>query len=754
MVLVLCLAFSMASLPAMATTENQSGASAEQIIRGLGIMSGDENGNMNLSAYVTRAEFSKMLVMASEYKDTAEDGTGLSGFSDVKSTNWASEYIQIAVNHGWFVGYTDGTFRPNNTIKLEEASATVLRLLGYSSSDLAGTYPSAQITKYKSLGLNHQISKEQGELLTRQDCMNLFCNLMTTDTKKGDTYATTLGYSLTASGDLDYSALVASNLKGPYTVDSSGLVLPFSTTSNVTFYKDDKAAQLSDVEPYDIYYYNSNLRAVYLYRNLVTGTYTKASPNAVSPTSITVAGKSYTVGTTSATYKLSAMGQFKVGDIVTLLLGMDGTVADVVNATELRADDVDYAALLTDNLKGPYTVSSSGLDLPFSSTSNVTVYKNGDPAKLSDAELYDIYYYNSGLNAVYLYSNRVTGTYTKASPNTVSPTAVTVAGNSYSIGTSIATYKLSALGQFNIGDTVTLLLGMDGTVVDVIAASEQTTIYYGVVTAIGNESYTTESGAVFVGKTVNVACTDGVVRSFECNYPPTVGTVVQVGYSNGKITVQHATGKSISGTVNRTATMLGDLTFASDVQIMDTDTDGNYLRIYPSRLAGYTIDSDNVRFYVLDSSGKISNLILNDTTGDIYNYGLLTSVSEVVGEMSLSGTYDYIINGSSETLNTNHILYSVSTGAARFIYESGSISGIKNLTGVTVSSLGTGNLTANSRTYQISDTVQIYLNKDGKYTPVSLTTISDTNNYSLTAYYDNLGYAAGNLVRIIVAWEK
>ena len=49
----------------------------------------------------------------------------------MKSSYWASEYIRCAVSEGWMTGYTDGTFRPDETVKLEEACAAVLKLLGY-----------------------------------------------------------------------------------------------------------------------------------------------------------------------------------------------------------------------------------------------------------------------------------------------------------------------------------------------------------------------------------------------------------------------------------------------------------------------------------------------------------------------------------------------------------------------------------------------------------------------------------------------
>ena len=150
-------------------------ASIQGTVQALGIMTGDENGNLNLTGSITRAQFAKMLVMASPYKDAVSGGqSNYSLFSDVRQGHWATEYIRVAVEQGWVTGYSDGSFRPEETIKLEEAAASLLRLLGYENSDLVGSYPAAQINKFHALGLGDGITVTQGQRLTRGDCMYIF----------------------------------------------------------------------------------------------------------------------------------------------------------------------------------------------------------------------------------------------------------------------------------------------------------------------------------------------------------------------------------------------------------------------------------------------------------------------------------------------------------------------------------------------------------------------------------------------------
>ena len=99
----------------------------------------------------------------------------MSPYPDVPYTNWAAPYVEAAVSAGYVSGYLDGTFRPNHNISLAEGVTIALRLLGYQDSDFSGVYPTGQLAKYRSLGLDQGVSAQAGTTpLTRQDAMYLF----------------------------------------------------------------------------------------------------------------------------------------------------------------------------------------------------------------------------------------------------------------------------------------------------------------------------------------------------------------------------------------------------------------------------------------------------------------------------------------------------------------------------------------------------------------------------------------------------
>lgn len=612
--LAAALAVSMLTLPAGAVSQS----TALETIQALGILAGDSQGNLNLSSAVTRAEFVTMMTAASSYKDTVGSGYGVSLFKDVKSGHWASEYIRLAVEQNWMTGYTDGTFRPGRTITLEEACTALLRLLGYDASSLAGSFPTAQLSKAGAVGLLDDVTAKQGQTLTRQDCVTLFYHLLLAETKAGAVYGTTLGYTV-KNNEVDYATVVSADTKGPYVADNGG-----------------------------------------------------------------------------------------------------------------------------------------GLTLPFTPTA---VYVDGALSDQSQVKQYDVYYYNSGLRTVWVYTDRATGTLTDLSPSKTAPTSATVAGVTYSIGSSTASYKLSSQGQFSQGDVVTVLLGMDGDIVDVVSAQNSETTYYGVViasTKAASSSSTSSSSTTSAQAQTQVACSDGTVRTFyHSGGAQSVGKLVSVAVTQSGTTLSAISKRSLSGTVNSAGTRFAGYSFADNVEILDTDGDGGYARIYPSRLAGYSLTDDDVLFYSLDSTGSIDCLILDEATGDTYTYAFVTQATSKTDGNSLSGSYTYLQNGQSHSVSGQQT-YSVKVGGARLTFsDNGALKGMRQLSSVNLTGLTSLTATAGSSKYALAEDVMVLLRDSGQqgYYPTTLSAINSTD-YSLVGWYDNQGASAGGRIRILVATKK
>ena len=665
-----------------------------------------------LGTNVTRGAFAKMLVSFSTYRESVDaQGTVGTLYRDVPGTSQWAPYIRIAVQQGWMNGYTDGSFRPDNTVTLEEACAAVLKLLSYKTTDLTGSFPQAQLNKAQQIGLRDQLTCTQGQAMTYEQCTLLLYNALRANTASGSAYGSSLGFTV-SNGQVDTSSVLLKSRKGPF-------------------------------------------------------------------------------------------------------------------------------------------VAEEGTQLPFTP---VSVYRNDKTSASAELNKYDVYYYSESLQTVWIYTRRAAGRITAVSPSASAPTALTVAGSTYSLGSSAVASKISSLNGGGVGEVVTLLLGMDNEVADVITGEEADSVFYGVVQT-ATRSLVEDNGADVLQK-ISVMCTDGITRTVNIdkslNYP--TGWLVEISVTPEGEQVTAIESKSVSGTINDTATALGDYALADDVQILDTTSEGLAGTVRPSRIAGTKLNALTVRYYTLNEQGQIDRLILNDVTGDLWKYGVLDDVknlavnaSSILGTLTGSGSSG---SGSSSSGNsssssgstgsttntttvtddlrdvlvptTSEILWGVIDGSLlstvwnRITSSSGSLLsiGLKQLADITgqpmstilnfvgggatyicyvngsqasfstsvkypvlagglavrqnvngtvkamiqlmpmkIDKVGAASVMSNGTRYETADDMQVYLWYKGQYYATKLSEVN-SEGYYLTGWYDNFGCAAGKRVRVIVAVKK
>ena len=665
-----------------------------------------------LGANVTRGAFAKMLVSFSTYRESVDaQGTVGTLYRDVPGTSQWAPYIRIAVQQGWMNGYTDGSFRPDNTVTLEEACAAVLKLLSYKTTDLTGSFPQAQLNKAQQIGLRDQLTCTQGQAMTYEQCTLLLYNALRANTASGSVYGSSLGFTV-SNGQVDTSSVLLKSRKGPF-------------------------------------------------------------------------------------------------------------------------------------------VAEEGTQLPFTP---VSVYRNDKTSASAELNKYDVYYYSESLQTVWIYTRRAAGRITAVSPSASAPTALTVAGSTYSLGSSAVASKISSLNGGGVGEVVTLLLGMDNEVADVITGEEADSVFYGVVQT-ANRSLVEDNGADVLQK-ISVMCTDGITRTVNIdkslNYP--TGWLVEISVTPEGEQVTAIESKSVSGTINETATALGDYALADDVQILDTTSEGLAGTVRPSRIAGTKLNALTVRYYTLNEQGQIDRLILNDVTGDLWKYGVLDDVknlavnaSSILGTLTGSGSSGSGSSSSGDSSSgsgstgsttntttvtddlrdvlvptTSEILWGVIDGSLlstvwnRITSSSGSLLsiGLKQLADITgqpmstilnfvgggatyicyvngspasfstsikypvlagglavrqnvngtvkamiqlmpmkIDKVGAASVMSNGTRYETADDMQVYLWYKGQYYATKLSEVN-SEGYYLTGWYDNFGCAAGKRVRVIVAVKK
>ena len=705
LLLAVCVACSMLILPASASGSN----TAVQTAVTLGGLTSDQTAN--LAAPLTRGALTKLMVAFSAYRESAKtQGSTGTLFSDVSSGSAYAPYVRIAVQQGWISGYTDGSFRPDNAVTLEEACTAVLKLLGYDVTTLSGTFPAAQLNKANELGLRDNLTKTQGEGMTLEDGAVLLYNALTATTAEGNVYASSLGFTVN-NGVVDVSSILLSNVKGPF-VAGLGTQLPFAPTA---VYRNDTVTTDATLNAYDVYYYIETAQTVWIYTRKAAGRITAVAPSANAPTSVTVAGTEYTIASSSVAAQLSALNGGGVGQVVTLLLGMNDEAVSVLT-----------------------------------------------------------------------------------------------------------------------GD----------------AANE---VFYGVVQTTSRSLV--ENSGPDVQQTVAVACTDGVTRSVnvdkQFNYP--AGKLVAITVDENGESIQSLETRSTSGTVNAEGTALGNTALASNVEILDTTSEGLAGAVRPSRLSGVTLSGTDVKYYTTNEKGEIDRLILSDVTGDLWEYAALdgiqaatdyagSKIDEKINEKvsssssstssSLAGmttttedddqkakqtaldvrnillpsTSDVLyglvdgsivsttwnqLTGSTDRLASyvlkkvgdnvggvaGNIIDYFASGANYVCYVNGKqvtyttsvkypviaggvaigksadgkkVNAMVQLSPVVVDKLGAGWVMKGDTRYETADDIQVYLWNQGTYYKVSLADLN-TQDYKLIGWYDNQGHSAGNKIRLLVA---
>ena len=344
LLLAVCILIPVLALPASAVNSNV----AIQTARTMGILTAQTTEELN--AQVTRGEFARMLTLISAYRETVNEQTQVGSlFTDVNSSTEYAPYIRIAVQQGWMTGYTDGSFRPNDPVTLEAACASALSVLGFTAADLSGAFPAAQLNKASELGLRSGLSRRQGEAMTLTDCAVLLYNTLIATNKNGSVYGNTIGLTI-SGGQVDTSTILAASLKGPF-VAAAGEVLPITPT---TVYRNGELSSSPTLNINDVYYYSESLNSLWIYTTKAAGRITAVSPNAAAPTSVTVAGVTYQIGSTDVAYRISSLSGGGVGQVVTLLLGMENVVVGILTGEEV--DQSYYGvvqsssrSLITDN---------------------------------------------------------------------------------------------------------------------------------------------------------------------------------------------------------------------------------------------------------------------------------------------------------------------------------------------------------------------------------------------------------------------
>ena len=153
--LAMLMVCSMTVLTTGATETNANYLEAAQQLAAIGVMKGDENGNLMLDKHVTRYQAALFFVQAITGKTDSSvwnaDKSAI--FTDVPEYGTAIDYL---ANLGLIVGRGNGIYGYNDTITYQEMLTLAVRALGYERENMA--YPYDYILEAQKLGLTKNIT--------------------------------------------------------------------------------------------------------------------------------------------------------------------------------------------------------------------------------------------------------------------------------------------------------------------------------------------------------------------------------------------------------------------------------------------------------------------------------------------------------------------------------------------------------------------------------------------------------------------
>lgn len=756
-------------------------ADAAEMLRLLGVVDGTGGTSFKPGGTLTRAEFCKMTVeiMGRGGEEPAQRSRTI--FTDVGPTYWARGYVNLAssitIGGGTgedasagtrlIMGVGDGTFQPNRAITYGEAVTILMRVLGYSDGDVAtGTnWYDGYVGLGQSSGLADGLTISGGDNITRGQAAILFYNLLFTESKGGDQiYLTTLG------GSLENNAIILSTNA---TADdgTTGSVLTTSgtyKTDRATFDETlngtrgqlvlDKEKKLLAVLPEE----GSTLRSV-----TVMGT---PEANAIpvlgdETISVTLQTPVYKSDSQSADTYENVWTSLRSGTPLKLCFNGSGQL-DYIYMSAGGAVVSDDNVLVAKN-------KPSGTSNPFASLSDgktPQIFKNGIPADLTDLRQYDVGTYDAGSNTLFVSDLKLTGLYENAYPNSNAPSTVTVMGAEFSVLPS----AIPDLAQFKVGDRMTLLLTTTGQVAGAVSTDVAKSNAVGVakVTAGGEGSDGTAEITLLDGLITLKGSTTG---SEKLN-----GYLVTVSSGRrGYLTLSRVNGKGASGILNLTTGRVGTKALSEGARFFEQVGNGELVEIERSDITVDTVPANKITYVGYDWAGRVDKLVLDDVTGDRYDYGMIyyrpagpQDVEDAAdtgkvpqtyqnGEIRVtngSGQQSYVV-GSVEGAKSGR--YGGIAGSLDTLNGKHRLAGYVPLTsadGIRRSQIDTSTmmLTTNEMVLPISSQVQIYSEATGGWYTVSKDASAKDNleralafSNDMTVYYDRTP-GEGGKVRIIV----
>lgn len=303
-----------------------------------------------MNDFITREEFARMIVKASQYKDSANSYDSSTAFNDVISTSEFAPFIKIATRESYMTSYLGGIFKPTDFVTYKDLTRACLALLGYTNEDFTGSQIQGRYELFCSLKINENIDKSINDFVTKKDCVNGIYNTLKTKKKDSNSvYGTVVFKDLSVNGDgeLNATGLNKVKLEGPFILkrgEAFNLAIPFDiTTANIFINGMSQTLEQTMRElnnyGYLVYYFNTTTKTIYIYKEgntldssisvkkgYVNHIYYSAS-DTITPTRVEIDLAYYNLSSSEVKFAFSYSGTIHVGDQIIFIYKKSDTTS-------------------------------------------------------------------------------------------------------------------------------------------------------------------------------------------------------------------------------------------------------------------------------------------------------------------------------------------------------------------------------------------------------------------------------------------
>ena len=264
--------------------------------------------------------------------------------------------------------------------------------------------------------------------------------------------------------------------------------------------------------------------------------------------------------------------------------------------------------------------------------------------------------YDKSSDTLFVSDLKLSGLYENAYPNAAAPSTVTVMGAKLTVLPSAQ----ADLAAFKVGDKVTLLLTTTGQVAGAVSPNVAKSNAVGVATVDGTKATIELLDGIL---TLEGQTTYSGAAAAKLN-----GCLVTVSsYKRDYLTLSKVNGKGASTALNLTTNRMGTKELSAGARFFEQVGNGRLVEIDRSDITITSIPANKITYVGYDWAGRVDKLVLNDVTGDCYDYGMIYYRAAGYEESKDDGSEGSYQNGEIRVTN----------GSGEHTYVVGSVDGAK-----------------------------------------------------------------------------